>query len=122
MMDTLCPFGVPKVSSSIPDLAFKPVGLSVEDMVRMNVICGAWKRCFEVCRILSMGERYIIITGGRCEALILRLRYAACSFSMLESAADKSIRHDVRDEPGHLLCGVRRGNSIWSNAYFDADD
>lgn len=38
IMETLCPFGVPKVRSSMPDLAIKPVGLSEEDIVRLNGI------------------------------------------------------------------------------------
>jgi hypothetical protein len=39
----LCPLGVPKVNSSIPDVAIKPVGLSEEDIKR---VCGT--KCLEV--------------------------------------------------------------------------
>lgn len=37
IIDALCPFGVPQVRSSIPDLPIRPVGLSDEDMLRVVV-------------------------------------------------------------------------------------
>ena len=51
----MCPFGVPHVRSSIPEVAMRPVGRLVEDIVRCVVPIGI--KCLLVCRILEMGGR-----------------------------------------------------------------
>lgn len=54
MMEALWPFGVPKVRSSMPELAMRPVGLEEveeEDIVRMIGVVAlvvVWRMCFEV--------------------------------------------------------------------------
>ena len=54
MMEALWPFGVPNVRSSMPELPFRPVGLSEEDMVRA-VAAVDWRMCFEVWESLWIG-------------------------------------------------------------------
>lgn len=49
-METLCPFGVPKVSNSMPDLAMRPVGLSdeEEDILRASFVSEDGRRWFDI--------------------------------------------------------------------------